>query len=97
LVQPSYRRRRAGVQRQDIWTELGKDAVGCGFVRNICGDRGDAQPDADGIERCGAACNDRHSDAMRHERLDQSQAHTAASAGDDNILIFETHPFCSCV
>ena len=94
---PSHRRRRAGVQRQDVWAELGKDAVGRGLVRNIGGDRGDAQPGADGIERFGAAGNDRHPGAVRHERLDQSQAEATASAGDDGILIFEAHPFCSCV
>jgi hypothetical protein len=55
-----------------IWVEVGKDAVGGGLIRNIGGDRGDAQPGADGIKRCGAASNDRHPGAMRYERLDQS-------------------------
>jgi hypothetical protein len=71
--------------------------VGCGLARNIGGDRGDAQPGADGIEPCGAAGNDRHPGAVRHERLDQSQAEATASASDDDTLIFETPPFCSCV
>ena len=35
--------------------------------------------------------------AARDERLDQSQAAPTASASDDDILIFETYPFCSCV
>jgi S-adenosylmethionine:tRNA ribosyltransferase-isomerase len=33
----------------------------------------------------------------RSRRLDQSQAKPTASASDDDILIFETYPFCSCV
>jgi hypothetical protein len=97
LIQPSHRRRRASIQRQDVWADLGKDAVGCGLVRNIGRDRGDAQTGADGTERFGAAGNDSHLGAVRHERLDQPQAEATASASDDDILIFETHPFCSCV
>jgi hypothetical protein len=50
-----------------------KDAVGCGLVRHIGGDHGHAEPDAYGIERLGAAGNDRHPSAVRHERLDQSR------------------------
>jgi hypothetical protein len=72
LVQPSHRRRRAGVQQQDVWVDLSKDAVGCGLLRNIGGDCGDAQPGADGIERFGAASDDRHPGSVRYERLDQS-------------------------
>jgi hypothetical protein len=90
-------RRRAGVQRQDVWSELRNDAVGCGLVCNVGGDGGDAQPGADGIERCGAARNDRHVGAVRHERLDQSQAEATASAGDDGALISEAHLLFSCV
>jgi hypothetical protein len=69
--------------------------VGCGAVRNIGRDRGDAQPGVDGIERVGAAGNGRHLGAVRHQRLDQSQAEATASAGDDSTLIFEAHQFCS--
>jgi hypothetical protein len=49
------------------------------------------QPDADGLERIGVAGDDRHPDAVRDHGLDQSQAKAAASAGDDGVLIFETH------
>ena len=97
LVQPSHRRRRAGIQRQDVRAEFGKDATGSGLLRNIGGDRGDAQPGADGLERFSTARNDRHPGAVRHERLDQSQAEATASAGYDGTLIFEAHQFCSCV
>jgi hypothetical protein len=37
----------------------------------------------------GAAGKDRHPSAVDHERLDQSQAETTASASDDDIPIFE--------
>jgi hypothetical protein len=40
-------------------TDLGKDAVGGGLVRHVGGDRGDAQPGADGVERLGVAVDDR--------------------------------------
>jgi hypothetical protein len=32
---------------------------------------------------------------VRDQGLDQSQAKATASAGDDDILIFEAHQFCS--
>ena len=95
LVQSSHRWRGAGVQRKDVWAEFGKDAVGCDLVRNIGGDRGYAEPGADGVERFGAAGNDGHPGAVRHERLDQSQAEATASAGDDGALIAEAHLLCS--
>jgi hypothetical protein len=34
---------------------------------------------------------------VRDQGLDQSQPKAAASAGDDDILVFEAHRFCSCV
>jgi hypothetical protein len=34
---------------------------------------------------------------VRDQGLDQSQAKAAISAGDDDILIFEAHQFCSSV
>jgi hypothetical protein len=37
----------------------------------------------------GAAGKDRHPGAVDHERRDQSQAETTASASDDDIPIFE--------
>jgi hypothetical protein len=69
--------------------------VGCGLVRNIGRDRGDAQPGADGNERFGAARNDCYLGAVRLERLDQSLAEATASAGDHGALISEAHLFCS--
>ena len=97
LVQRPHRRRHAGVQHQNVRANFAKDAVGGGLVRNIGRYRGDSQPGADGIERLGAAGNDRHSGAARRERLDQSQAETTASAGDEDVRIFEAHWRCSCV
>jgi hypothetical protein len=80
LVQPTHPRRRAGVQRQDVRADFGKDAVGGGLVRHVGGDRDDAQPGADGLECIDAAGDDRHLAAAREQGLDQSQA--KASAGD---------------
>jgi hypothetical protein len=97
LVQPTHPRLRAGVQRQDVGADPGKDAVGGGLVRHIGGDRGDAKPGADGLERIGVAGDDRHPGAVRDQGLDQSQAKATASAGDDDSLIFEAHRFCSSV
>ena len=71
--------------------------MGGGLVRHVGGDRGDAQPGADGLERIGVAGDDRHPGAVRDQGLDQSQAKAAASAGDDDILVFEAHRFCSSV
>ncbi len=82
---------RPGVQRQDVRADVGKDAVGGGLVGHVGGDRGDAQPGADGLERIGVAGDDRHPGAVRDQGLDQSQAKATASAGDDSILIFEAH------
>jgi hypothetical protein len=93
LVQPTHPRPRAGVQRQDVRADLGKDAVGGSLVRHVGGDRGHAQPGADGLERLGVAGDDRHPGAVRYQGLDQSQAKATASAGDDEILIFEAHQF----
>ena len=75
--------------------DLGQDALGGGLVRHVGGDRGDAEPGADRGERIGIAGDDRHPGAVRDEGLDQSEAKAAASAGDDDILVFEAHPFCS--
>ncbi len=77
--------------------DLGKDAAGGALVRHVGGDRGDAQLGADGLERIGVAGDDRHLGAVRNEGLDQSQAKSTASAGDDDILILEAHQFCSSV
>ncbi len=74
-----------------------KDAVGGGLVRHVGGNRGDAQPGADGFERIALAGDDRNPGAMRDQGFDQSQAKATASAGDDNILIFEAHQFYSSV
>ena len=43
------------------------------------------------------AGDDRNPGAVRDQGLDQSQAKATASAGDDDILIFEAHQFCSSV
>ena len=48
-------------------------------------------------ERIGVAGDDRHPGAVRDQGLDQPQAKAAASAGDDDILVFEAHLFCSSV
>ena len=80
LVQPTHPRGRAGVQRQDVRADLGKDAEGGGFVRHVGGDRGDGQPGADGLERIGVAGDDRHPGAVRDQGLDQSQAKATTSA-----------------
>jgi len=50
---------------------------------------------ADGLERIGAAGDDRHPGAVRDQGLDQSQAKATASAGDDDSLVFQAHRFCS--
>jgi hypothetical protein len=71
--------------------------VGGGLVRHVGGDRGNAQPGADGFERIGAAGDDRHAGAVRDQRLDQSQAKATASASDDDSLIFDAHRSCSSV
>jgi hypothetical protein len=71
--------------------------VGGGLVRHVGGDRGDAQPGADGLERIGVAGYDRHPGAARDKGFDQSQAKASASAGDDDIFVSEAHRFCSIV
>jgi hypothetical protein len=93
LVQSPHRRLRPGIQRQDVRADLGKDAGGGGLVRYVSGDGGDPQPRPDGHKRIGVASDDRHPGAVRDQGLDQSQAKAAASAGDDDILIFEAHQF----
>ena len=60
--------------------------MGGGLVRHVGGDRGDAQPGADGFQRLGAAGDDRHPGAMCDQGLDQSEAKSTASAGDDDSL-----------
>jgi len=94
---PRHRRRRARVQHQDVRADLGQDAVGGGLLRYVGGDGGDAEPGADGSKRIGVAGDDRHVGAVRDQGLDQSEAKATASAGDDDIVVFEAHQFCSCV
>ena len=62
-----------------------------GLVRDVGGDRGDPEPGADRFQRRGAAGDDRHPGAMRDQGLDQSEAKSTASTGDDDILILEAH------
>ena len=50
---------------------------------------------SDRLKRIGVAGDDRHLGALRNQGLDQSQAEAAASAGDDDSLIFEAHRFYS--
>jgi hypothetical protein len=69
--------------------------VGGGLVGHVGGDGGDAQPGADGSKRIGVAGDDRHVCAVRDQGLDQSEAKATASAGDDDIVVFEAHQFCS--
>jgi hypothetical protein len=69
--------------------------VGGSLVRHVGGDRGDAQAGADGRERIGVAGDDCHPGAVRDQGLDQSQPKATASAGDDDILVYEAHQFCS--
>ncbi|GAB2544131.1 hypothetical protein GCM10027065_14580 [Rhodanobacter koreensis] len=69
--------------------------MGCSFVRHVGGDRGDAKPRANGLERIGSAGNDRHPGTVRDQGFDQPQAKATASAGNDDILIFEAHRLCS--
>jgi len=87
LVEPPHARRRAGVQHQDLGSDVGENLVGGVLVRDVGGDRGDAEPGADGLERIGAARDDRHFGALRDQGLDQSQPQATASAGDDDILV----------
>ena len=49
LVEPAHPRLGAGVQHQNIRANFGEDAVGGRLVRHVGGDRGDAQPGADGL------------------------------------------------
>ena len=71
--------------------------MGGALVRDVGGDRGDAEPGADRGERLDVARDDRDAGAVRDQRLDQSQAKAAASAGDDDIFVFEAHEFCSTI
>jgi hypothetical protein len=50
---------------------------------------------SDRLKRIGVAGDNRHPGALRNQGLDQSQAKAAASAGDDDSLIFEAHRFYS--
>ena len=93
LIQPSHRRRGAGIQHQDVRADRGKDALGGRLVRHVGRDRGDAQPGAGERERIGVAGDDRHFGAVRDQSFNQSEA--AASAGGDDIFIFEAHQFRS--
>jgi hypothetical protein len=88
-------RRHAGVQRQDVRADLTKDALGRGLVGHVGGDGGDAEPGADGLQRIGAAGDDGHLCIVGDQGLDQSEAKTPASAGDDDIFVSEAHLFCS--
>jgi len=48
---------------------------------------------ADGLKRIGVASDDRHPGAVRDQGLDQCEAKATASAGDDDILVFEADQF----
>jgi hypothetical protein len=48
---------------------------------------------ADGAKRIGIAGDDRYLGAVRDQRLDQSEAKAAASAGHESIFIFQAHRF----
>lgn len=95
LVEPTHPRRHAGVQRQDVRAHLTKDALGRGLVGHVGADGGDAEPGADGLQRIGAAGDDRHLCIVGDQGLHQSEAKTPASAGDDDILVSEAHLFRS--
>ena len=90
LVQGSHRRRGAGVQRQDVWAEFGKNAVGA--VSSVTSAEIVATPSRarTDFERLAPRATT-VTLARRHERLDQSQAEATASAGDDGNLIFDAH------
>jgi len=61
--------------------DLAQNAVGRGLICHVGGDRGDAEPGADRPKPVRVAGNDRHFGTMRDQRLDQSEAKAAASAG----------------
>jgi hypothetical protein len=65
------------------------------LVRHVGGDRGDVETGLDRLKRIGVTGDNRHPGALRNQGLDQSQAEAAASAGDDDSLIFEAHRFYS--
>ena len=65
--------------------------MGGGLVRHVGGDRGDAQPGADRLERIGAAGNDRHPGAVRDQGLDEPEAQASAAAGHHDGLVLEAH------
>ena len=97
LIQPAHPRRHAGVQHQDVRVDLSKDALRGGLLRHVGRNCGGAQPGCDGGERIGVASNDSDPGTMRNQGFDESQAKTTASAGDDDILIFEAHELCSAI
>jgi hypothetical protein len=77
--------------------DLSENALGGALVGDVGGDHSNAQPVVDGLERIGFAGDHRYSGAVCNEGLDQSQAKTTASAGNDHILFFEAHGLSSSV
>ena len=76
---------------------LAQNAVSGSLVGDIGCDHRNAESHSCRRKRIAIARHDCHFGTMFDQRLNQSKAKTAASAGDENFLVFQVHRFCSIV